>query len=86
MATESSKGDTSGGPFRMDDLVRQLNHWLEDTTSPRKVIARKPQRGMMRREEAMMMEAARMVQDHGLISIVCKNKNGITTFIAERAI
>lgn len=84
MATAKSEDGPSGGPFRLDDLVMQINHWLEDTSSPRKVLARRPQRGLIRREEAMMLEAARMVQDHGLISIIVKNNNGMLSFIAER--
>lgn len=86
MATDGAKHNTAGEPFRLDDLVAQVNHWLEDMSSQRKVLARRPERGLMKREERLMMQAARMVQDHGLISIITKRQNGIITFIAERAI
>lgn len=82
MATVGNR--TTGETVRLDDLVKQIDEWVESDSQTRKVLARKRANGIMRREEQLMMQAARMVQDHGLISIITKHKDGIISFVAEK--
>ena len=83
MATEENKS-LGREPVKLDDLVAQINSWIRSAKTQRKVLARQSRRGQMKREERMMIQAARMVQDHGLISIITKVQDETITFMAER--
>lgn len=84
MATENSEGSGGGGPVKLQDIIEQFEAWIESGKSARKVIARRPERSRMRREEAMTLQAARMLQDHGLLSIITTRSNETISYIAER--
>lgn len=85
MATDGSKVQ-GGETIRIDDLVRQIEDWAENAATERKVLARRKQSGLLRREERIVMMAARLCQDNGSISIITRNRDGVTTFYAERAL
>lgn len=82
MAMASSK--VGGESVRLQDLVESIDTWISGDGADRKVLARRSERGILKREERLVMQAARMLQDHGQISIITTRKNGVISFIAEK--
>ena len=69
-----------------EDIQFALHDWLDFQTTPRRVIARRTGLRPMPPLEAAMLKSATFLLEDGRISIIVKKRDGITTYVAERAL
>lgn len=78
--------DQSSDDRTKEDIQFALHDWLDFQNTARRVIARRRGIRPMPALETSMLKAAFGLVEDGRISIIVKKNDGITTYVAERAL